>query len=101
MSALTILAEECELLNDSKYRTYITQIEKALRYFETTSEWADLIMKIVDSHNSHPKNERRFSPKISLGIYTNGNEGNFYLLTEITLYNVMGVSSLNVAVFRL
>jgi hypothetical protein len=43
MSALTILAEECELLNDSKYRTYITQIEKALRSFETTSEWADLI----------------------------------------------------------
>lgn len=43
MSALTILAEECELLNDSKYRSYITQIEKALRSFENTSEWADLI----------------------------------------------------------
>lgn len=43
MSALTILAEECELLNDSKYRSYITQVEKALKSFEYTSEWADLI----------------------------------------------------------
>lgn len=43
MNALTILAEECELLNDSKYRSYITQVEKALKSFEYTSEWADLI----------------------------------------------------------
>lgn len=43
MSALTILAEECELLNDSKYLSYITQVEKALKSFEYTSEWADLI----------------------------------------------------------
>ena len=43
MSALTILAEECELLNDSKYRSYINQVEKALKSFEYTSEWADLI----------------------------------------------------------
>ncbi|KAJ8315121.1 hypothetical protein KUTeg_007271 [Tegillarca granosa] len=43
MSALSILAEECELLNDSKYRSYITQVDKALKSFEYTSEWADLI----------------------------------------------------------
>ena len=43
MSALSILSEECELLNDSKYRSYITQIEKALKSFDSTSEWADLI----------------------------------------------------------
>lgn len=43
MSALSILAEECELLNDSKYRSYITQVEKALKSFDSTSEWADLI----------------------------------------------------------
>lgn len=41
MSMLTV--EECELLTDSKYRSYITQVEKALRNFEYTSEWADLI----------------------------------------------------------
>ena len=35
--------EECELLGDSKYRAYISQVEKALKSFENTSEWADLI----------------------------------------------------------
>lgn len=43
MSALSILAEECELLNEPKYRSYITQVDKALKSFEYTSEWADLI----------------------------------------------------------
>lgn len=47
MSALSILAEECELLNDSKYRSYITQIEKALKSFDSTSEWADLISALA------------------------------------------------------
>lgn len=41
MSMLTV--EECELLSDSKYRSYISQVDKALKSFETTSEWADLI----------------------------------------------------------
>ena len=39
----TLNIEECELLGDSKYRAYIAQVEKALRSFENTSEWADLI----------------------------------------------------------
>ena len=38
-----ISLEECELLSDSKYRAYISQVEKALKSFEYTSEWADLI----------------------------------------------------------
>ena len=41
MSLVSI--EECELLSDSKYRAYISQVEKALKSFEYTSEWADLI----------------------------------------------------------
>ena len=41
MSMLSV--EECELLSDSKYRSYISQVEKALKSFEYTSEWADLI----------------------------------------------------------
>ena len=44
------------------------------------------LMKIVECHTFViliQKNERRFSPKISPGIYTNGNEDHFYLLTEI------------------
>ncbi|BFZ09520.1 hypothetical protein BsWGS_12559 [Bradybaena similaris] len=58
MSMLTV--EECELLTDSKYRSYITQVEKALRNFEYTSEWADLISalgklnKVLLSHLKFP-----------------------------------------------
>ena len=44
MNSLTI--EECELLADSKYRAYISQVEKALKSFEYTSEWADLISNL-------------------------------------------------------
>ncbi len=36
-------SEEVELLSDSKYRQFIAAVEKALRSFESTSEWADLI----------------------------------------------------------
>ncbi|XP_064627681.1 protein dopey-1-like isoform X4 [Lineus longissimus] len=58
MSTLTV--EECELLSDSKYRAYISQVEKALRSFENTSEWADLISalgklnKVLLSHVKYP-----------------------------------------------
>ncbi|XP_051999915.1 protein dopey-1-like isoform X1 [Xyrauchen texanus] len=36
-------AEELELLSDSKYRNYVTAVDKALKNFEYSSEWADLI----------------------------------------------------------
>lgn len=35
--------EELELLSDSKYRQFINAIDKALKSFEYSSEWADLI----------------------------------------------------------
>ncbi|XP_058248197.1 protein dopey-2 isoform X2 [Hemibagrus wyckioides] len=35
--------EEAELQNDYRYRNYAAVIEKALRNFESSSEWADLI----------------------------------------------------------
>jgi len=38
--------EESELLTDSKYRSYVTQVERALKAFEYTSEWADLISSL-------------------------------------------------------
>ena len=44
MSAVNI--EESELLNDSKYRSYVSQVERALKAFESTSEWADLISSL-------------------------------------------------------
>ncbi|KAK7886470.1 hypothetical protein WMY93_026091 [Mugilogobius chulae] len=36
-------AEEVELLGDSKYRNYVAAVDKALKNFEYSSEWADLI----------------------------------------------------------
>ncbi|XP_064183737.1 protein dopey-2 [Anguilla rostrata] len=38
--------EEQELLNDYRYRSYSAVIEKALRNFESSSEWADLISSL-------------------------------------------------------
>ncbi|XP_038616962.1 protein dopey-1 isoform X2 [Tachyglossus aculeatus] len=35
--------EELELLSDSKYRNYVAAVDKALKSFEYSSEWADLI----------------------------------------------------------
>ncbi|KAH8337030.1 hypothetical protein KR059_012144 [Drosophila kikkawai] len=37
------LVEEQKLMAEAKYRTYMTNIDKALRNFEYSSEWADLI----------------------------------------------------------
>uniref|UniRef100_A0A0K8SYQ5 DOP1 N-terminal domain-containing protein n=1 Tax=Lygus hesperus TaxID=30085 RepID=A0A0K8SYQ5_LYGHE len=52
-----IAREEYELLqNDSKYRMYVTSIDRALRNFESTTEWADLISalgklnKVIGQH---------------------------------------------------
>ena len=41
MASLTL--EEHELRADSKYRQYTATVDKALKSFEYTSEWADLI----------------------------------------------------------
>ncbi|XP_037079103.1 LOW QUALITY PROTEIN: protein dopey-1-like [Pollicipes pollicipes] len=41
MASVTL--EEYELRADSKYRQYIAAVDKALKSFEYTSEWADLI----------------------------------------------------------
>lgn len=48
--------EELELLSDSKYRQFINAIDKALKSFEYSSEWADLISalgklnKVLQNH---------------------------------------------------
>lgn len=49
--------EELELLSDSKYRNYVAAIDKALKNFEYSSEWADLISalgKLNKVCSSHP-----------------------------------------------
>lgn len=41
MASITL--EEYDLFSDSRYRSYVTAVDKALKSFEYTSEWADLI----------------------------------------------------------
>lgn len=36
-------AQAAALVNSSKYRAYVASVDKALKAFETTNEWADLI----------------------------------------------------------
>ncbi|XP_055920966.1 protein dopey-1 homolog isoform X1 [Eupeodes corollae] len=43
MESADALEEEKKLLNEAKYRNYMSNIDKALRNFEYSSEWADLI----------------------------------------------------------
>lgn len=43
MESADTLLEEQKLMAEAKYRQYMTNIDKALRNFEYSSEWADLI----------------------------------------------------------
>ncbi|OQR69932.1 protein dopey-1-like, partial [Tropilaelaps mercedesae] len=53
-------AEEADLLLDTKYKNYISQVDKALKCFETTSEWQDLISslsklnKLLQTNTKYP-----------------------------------------------
>ncbi|XP_065293600.1 protein DOP1A isoform X1 [Dermacentor albipictus] len=63
----TVALEEYELLGDAKYRSYVTAIDKALKSFDNTSEWADLISalgklnKVVSSHLKYQVVPRRLT----------------------------------------
>ncbi|XP_072162239.1 protein DOP1 homolog isoform X2 [Bemisia tabaci] len=58
MSSSTV--EELELMNDSKYKVYITAVDKALKNFEYSTEWADFVSalaklnKVIQSHSKFP-----------------------------------------------
>lgn len=41
--ARSISSEEVDLMADPKYRNFMSQMDKALKGFESTSEWADLV----------------------------------------------------------
>uniref|UniRef100_A0ABM0M468 Protein dopey-1-like n=1 Tax=Saccoglossus kowalevskii TaxID=10224 RepID=A0ABM0M468_SACKO len=52
--------EESEWVGDAKYRAYVAAVEKALRNFEYSSEWADLIAalgklnKVLQANSKYP-----------------------------------------------
>ena len=43
MTSGPLSCEENVLLKDAKYRYYVTSIDKVLKLFDNSSEWADLI----------------------------------------------------------
>lgn len=54
MSHLSL--EELELIDEPKYRNYINAVDKALKNFEYTSEWADLIAALGKLNKVKPHN---------------------------------------------
>ena len=40
-------SDEVALLNDGRYKNFIATLEKVLKQFEYSSEWADLITNLV------------------------------------------------------
>ncbi|KAF7267207.1 protein DOP1 homolog [Rhynchophorus ferrugineus] len=61
----TITMEEYDLMKDSKYRMYVAAIDRALKNFEYTSEWADLISalgklnRVLSNYTKFPVIPRR------------------------------------------
>nr|XP_054753790.1 protein dopey-1-like [Lytechinus pictus] len=56
--------DENELLSEPKYRAYVTAVEKALKAFEYSSEWADLISALGKLNKVLQTNSRyRIIPK--------------------------------------
>lgn len=43
MDSSGVIIEEQNLMTEAKYRVYTSNIDKALKNFEYSSEWADLI----------------------------------------------------------
>ncbi|EDV20549.1 uncharacterized protein TRIADDRAFT_31667, partial [Trichoplax adhaerens] len=51
------MEEDNQLLNNARYRQYATAMDKALKSFESSSEWADLIAslgKVIKAIQSYP-----------------------------------------------
>uniref|UniRef100_A0A1B6DLS2 Uncharacterized protein n=2 Tax=Clastoptera arizonana TaxID=38151 RepID=A0A1B6DLS2_9HEMI len=61
----TVGLEDYDLMKDAKYRVYVSAVDKALKSFEYTSEWADLISalgklnKVLLSNTKFPVIPRR------------------------------------------
>lgn len=49
------LMDEFHLMKDHKYRVYMSNVDKALKNFEYTSEWADLISALGKLNKVRPR----------------------------------------------
>lgn len=64
--------EELELLTDSKYRNYVAAVDKALKNFEYSSEWADLISALGKLNKVCPSGAfREKNQEFTRSIYNN------------------------------
>lgn len=61
----SVALEEFELMKDGKYRLYVSAVDKALKSFENTNEWPDLISalgklnKVIKDYQRFPVIPRR------------------------------------------
>ncbi|KAF4532766.1 hypothetical protein B566_EDAN003546 [Ephemera danica] len=104
-----IVLEEYELMKDSKYRAYMSSVDKALRSFEYTSEWADLISalgklnKVLLANTKFPVIPRRIKiskrlaqcmhPVLPSGVHLKALE------TYDIIFKCMGTSRLSYELF--
>lgn len=65
----SIVMEEYELLGDSKYRSYMSLVDKALKAFEYTTEWADLIAALGKLNKVSEKFKFYFNSKTKAHIH--------------------------------
>ncbi|KAL0273816.1 UNVERIFIED_CONTAM: hypothetical protein PYX00_006399 [Menopon gallinae] len=54
----TVALDEYELMQDPKYRLYVGAVDKALKYFESTEEWQDLITALSKLNKVLKENQR-------------------------------------------
>ncbi|XP_055690996.1 protein dopey-1 homolog isoform X2 [Lutzomyia longipalpis] len=120
------LMEEYELMNQHKYRIYMSNIDKALKNFEYSSEWADLISalgklnKVISSYPQYQIIPRRIKiskrlaqcmhPALPSGVHLKAletydvifsNTGTERLATELFIYSaglfpLLGYAAMNV-----
>nr|XP_022916081.1 protein dopey-1 homolog isoform X1 [Onthophagus taurus] len=105
----TITMEEYELMKDSKYRMYVAAVDKALKTFELSSEWADLIAalgklnKVLLSYTKFPVIPRRIKiskrlaqcmhPALPSGVHLKALE------TYDIIFKSMGTNRLSLELF--
>ncbi|XP_055387481.1 protein dopey-1 homolog isoform X2 [Condylostylus longicornis] len=126
MESADALVEEKKLMNETKYRNYMSNIDKALKNFEYSSEWADLISalgklsKAISSYTQYQIIPRRIKiskrlaqcmhPALPSGVHLKALEtydvifsktGSERLATELFIYSaglfpLLGYAAMNV-----
>jgi hypothetical protein len=74
-----MLDDELALINDSRYKSFIVSIEKILKQFEYSTEWADLITYLVKI-----KKVRSASKTLAINKFTvKKNDSSYFLFQRL------------------